>query len=86
MQDQDIKEIIIKLHKQMGNHNPHYDDFIIDPDDLMELIYEIKKCKHWCYNCLNNLNKQEIEIDLHRCFNCEPEYKTYYKKTCEKLD
>lgn len=84
MQDQEIKEIIIKLGKQMSN--PHYDDFIIDPDDLMALIYQIKKCKHWCYNCLNNLNKQEIEIDLNRCFNCNPEYKRYYKQVYEKLD
>ena len=84
MKDDKIKEMIIKLTKQLENYNPYYDDFIIDAADLTELIYQIKKCKHWCYNCLNNLNKQEI--DLHRCFNCEPEYKTYYKKVYEKLD
>lgn len=86
VQDKEIKEIIINLEKQMGNHNPYYDDFIIDIDDLQNLIYQIKKYRHWCCRCLNNLNKQEIEIDLRRCFNCNPEYKSFYKKAYEKLD
>ena len=63
-----MKDLIRRLELRLEDFNPHYDDFMIDIDDLVELLYEIKKLEYWCTNCLKDLNEQEKEYG--RCFVC----------------
>ena len=53
-----MKDIIKKLELELVDFNPHYDDYIIDIDDLEKLLYEIKKLKYLCIDCLKDLNEQ----------------------------
>lgn len=80
-----MKDLIKKLELKLIDFNPHYDDYTIDIDDLGELLYEIKKLKYWCTNCLKDLNEQEKECKYGQCFLCDPDMRDYYKKVIDKL-
>lgn len=76
-----MKDLIKKLELKLVDFNPYYDDYMIDIDDLGELLYEIKKLKYWCTNCLKDLNELEKECQYNRrCFVCDP------KKVVDKLN
>lgn len=81
-----MKDLIKKLELKLVDFNPHYDDYTIDIDDLGKLLYEIKKLKYWCINCLKDLNEREKECTYNRCFVCDPSMRDYYKKVIDKLN